>query len=82
MEDAEVLRRNNLSQKRKTRNAIAVIEKMVEAKEIDKLWRDFHITLKAAREKMVCPLSPQCISSGNVSNLDCSIVTSGIWKAR
>ncbi|KAJ5161525.1 hypothetical protein N7492_006917, partial [Penicillium capsulatum] len=50
MRDAEVLRRSNLSQKRKTRNAIDVINMMVEAGEIDKLWRDFHISLKSARE--------------------------------
>jgi hypothetical protein len=27
---------------------------MAEAGEIDKLWRDFHIALKSAREKTVC----------------------------
>lgn len=54
MDDAEVLRRNNLSQKRKSRNAIDVITDMVEAGEVDKLWRDFHTALKAARETSVC----------------------------
>lgn len=54
MQDAEVLRRSNLSQKRKTRNAIDVINMMVEAGEIDKLWRDFHINLKSARSATVC----------------------------
>ncbi|KAJ5578203.1 uncharacterized protein N7459_007167 [Penicillium hispanicum] len=53
MADAEVLRRNNLSQKRKTRNAIKVIDRMVAAGEIDKLWRDFHMNLKSAREQTV-----------------------------
>lgn len=53
MEDSEILRRNNLSQKRKTRNAIEIIKQMVEAGEIEKLWRDFHIALKSAREKTV-----------------------------
>lgn len=53
MTDAEILRRNDMSQKRKTRNAIHVIEKMAEAGEIDKLWRDFHLSLKTAREKNV-----------------------------
>ncbi|KAJ5677038.1 uncharacterized protein N7477_002671 [Penicillium maclennaniae] len=54
MEDSEILRRSTLSQKRKTRNAIDIIKQMVEAGEIEKLWRDFHIALKAAREKTVC----------------------------
>lgn len=54
MSDAEVLRRNDMSQKRKTRNAIDVINGMVEAGEVDKLWRDFHMSLKTARERTVC----------------------------
>lgn len=54
MKDSEILRRNNLSQKRKTRNAIEIIKQMAEAGEIEKLWRDFHIALKSAREKTVC----------------------------
>ncbi|KAJ5204481.1 uncharacterized protein N7498_005360 [Penicillium cinerascens] len=51
MKDSEIIRRNNLSQKRKTRNAIEVVTQMAQAGEIDKLWRDFHIALKSAREK-------------------------------
>lgn len=54
MSDDEVLRRNDMSQKRKTRNAVEVISQMVEAGEVDKLWRDFHLSLKSAREKTVC----------------------------
>ncbi|KAJ5553311.1 hypothetical protein N7494_002689 [Penicillium frequentans] len=50
MADSEVLRRNGLSQKRKTRNAIAVLDGMVTTGEVEKLWRDFHTNLKAARE--------------------------------
>ncbi|KAJ5097257.1 hypothetical protein N7456_007978 [Penicillium angulare] len=49
MADDEVLRRNNMSQKRKTRNAIKVLESMIEAGEVEKLWRDFHTNLKVAR---------------------------------
>ncbi|KAJ5717162.1 hypothetical protein N7488_002808 [Penicillium malachiteum] len=49
MTDEEVLRRNNLSQKRKTRNAIKVLGSMITAGEVEKLWRDFHTNLKAAR---------------------------------
>jgi len=55
MADSEVLRRNGLSQKRKTRNALAVLNGMVETGEVEKLWRDFHTNLKAARET-VCYL--------------------------
>jgi hypothetical protein len=54
MKDDEVLRRNNLSVKRKTRNANEVLDKMVKTGEVDKLWRDFHLNLKSAREKEVC----------------------------
>ena len=53
MADAEVLRRSSMSQKRKTRNALKVIDRMAAAGEIDKLWRDFHIDLKSAREQTV-----------------------------
>lgn len=53
MEDSEILRRENMSQKRKTRNAIDVCKKMEEDGEIERLYRDFHIHLKTAREKTV-----------------------------
>ncbi|KAJ5291583.1 hypothetical protein N7478_000834 [Penicillium angulare] len=49
MADDEILRRSNMSQKRKTRNAIKVLESMIEAGEVEKLWRDFHTNLKTAR---------------------------------
>ncbi|CAG8146667.1 unnamed protein product [Penicillium olsonii] len=51
MVDEEVIRRNNLSVKRKTRNANHVLDTMVTTGEVDKLWRDFHLNLKSAREK-------------------------------
>lgn len=53
MEDSEVLRRENMSQKRKTRNAIEVCKKMEADGEIERLYKDFHIHLKTAREKTV-----------------------------
>ncbi|KAJ5752931.1 hypothetical protein N7520_009848 [Penicillium odoratum] len=53
MADSEVLRRNGLSQKRKTRNAIAVLDGMVTTGEVDKLYRDFHMNLKSARESQL-----------------------------
>ncbi|KGO50290.1 protein of unknown function DUF4211 [Penicillium expansum] len=51
MDDDEILRRNDMSIKRKTRNANEVLGSMTETGEVDKLWRDFHINLKSAREK-------------------------------
>ncbi|KAJ5561561.1 hypothetical protein N7461_000322 [Penicillium sp. DV-2018c] len=51
MDDDEILRRNDMSVKRRTRNANDVLDSMVAAGEVDKLWRDFHINLKSAREK-------------------------------
>ncbi|KGO77835.1 protein of unknown function DUF4211 [Penicillium italicum] len=51
MDDDEILRRNDMSVKRKTRNANEVLDSMTGTGEVDKLWRDFHINLKSAREK-------------------------------
>ncbi|KAJ5351393.1 hypothetical protein N7452_000367 [Penicillium brevicompactum] len=51
MDDDEVLKRNNLSIKRRTRHANQVLDRMVFTGEVDKLWRDFHLNLKSAREK-------------------------------
>ncbi|KAG0155049.1 putative transcription factor IIIc-like protein [Penicillium digitatum] len=51
MDDDEILRRNDMSVKRKTRNANEVLGSMTGTGEVDKLWRDFHINLKSAREK-------------------------------
>ncbi|CAI7655533.1 unnamed protein product [Penicillium glandicola] len=51
MDDDEILRRNDMSVKRKTRNANDVLDSMTGSGEVDKLWRDFHINLKSAREK-------------------------------
>ncbi|CAI7600309.1 unnamed protein product [Penicillium manginii] len=55
MDDDEVLRRNKMKQKHKTRNAIEVIKTMKENNEIEKLWRDFHTNLKVAREEQNHP---------------------------
>jgi hypothetical protein len=53
MESDEILRRNDMSVKRRTRNANDVLDSMTGSGEVDKLWRDFHINLKSAREKEV-----------------------------
>ncbi|EPS25833.1 hypothetical protein PDE_00769 [Penicillium oxalicum 114-2] len=59
MEDSEILRRANMSQKRSTRHAIEVCKKMEEDGEIERLYRDFHIHLKTAREKTTKKGAPQ-----------------------
>lgn len=48
--DARILERSHWSQKRQTKYANEVVDMMVESGEVQKLWRDFHINLKAARE--------------------------------
>lgn len=59
LSDEQILERNHWSQKRKGRYAAEVVAMMVETGEVKKLWRDFRINLKAARESTVCsPLSP------------------------
>ncbi|PYI08599.1 transcription factor IIIc-like protein [Aspergillus sclerotiicarbonarius CBS 121057] len=50
LSDTAVLQRNNWSQKRQIKNAVRVFESMVENGEVKKLWRDFHINLRTARE--------------------------------
>ncbi|KAE8145534.1 hypothetical protein BDV25DRAFT_133700 [Aspergillus avenaceus] len=53
--DEEVVKRNHMSQRRKARHAADAMGIMVYEGEIKKLWRDFHITLRAARESAVRP---------------------------
>jgi hypothetical protein len=57
MADDEILKRNDMSAKKKTRNANDVLDQMVAGGIVDGLWRDFHISLRSAREKEVCLLS-------------------------
>ncbi|OGE56254.1 hypothetical protein PENARI_c003G12288 [Penicillium arizonense] len=51
MADDEILKRNDMSAKKKTRNANDVLDEMVAGGIVDGLWRDFHISLRSAREK-------------------------------
>ena len=74
MADDQVLRRNNMSQKRKTRNAIEVLDKMIKAGEVEKLWRDFHMNLKSAREQTVCRSSISESQVGHASNFGLHLV--------
>ncbi|RAK97125.1 uncharacterized protein BO80DRAFT_448646 [Aspergillus ibericus CBS 121593] len=50
LSDTAVVRRNNWSQKRQIKNAVRVFNSMVQTGEVKKLWRDFHINLRTARE--------------------------------
>ncbi|GFF43969.1 uncharacterized protein C17H9.06c [Aspergillus udagawae] len=50
LEDDKVLERSHWSHKQRSRYASEVMGSMVDSGEVKKLWRDFHITLKSARE--------------------------------
>ncbi|KAE8368269.1 hypothetical protein BDV27DRAFT_47954 [Aspergillus caelatus] len=52
MTDKEVLRRSHWSQKKKAKKAAEAVGLMVYEGEIKKLWRDFHINLRTARESV------------------------------
>lgn len=54
MSDKEVLRRSHWSQKKRAKKAAEAVGLMVYEGEIKKLWRDFHIDLRSARESIVC----------------------------
>jgi len=45
-----ILEREHWSQKRRTTYANEVVDTMEEVGEIDRLWRDFNIILKTARD--------------------------------
>ncbi|KAL4754971.1 hypothetical protein BDW72DRAFT_164779 [Aspergillus terricola var. indicus] len=51
--DKKILKRSQYSQKKKNKHAAKALNKMIESGEIKKLWRDFHINLRAARESTV-----------------------------
>ncbi|GAB1205399.1 hypothetical protein APSETT445_004073 [Aspergillus pseudonomiae] len=52
MSDKEISRRNRWSQKKKAKRAAEAVGLMVYEGEIKKLWRDFHINLRTARESV------------------------------
>lgn len=54
LSDKNILERSHWSQRRKEKYANEVVAMMIETGEIQKLWRDFHLTLKSARESTVC----------------------------
>ncbi|KAF9889683.1 hypothetical protein FE257_006989 [Aspergillus nanangensis] len=50
LSDEEVLARSHWSQKRKGKYATEIVSTMIANDEVKKLWRDFHISLRTARE--------------------------------
>jgi hypothetical protein len=54
MSDRRIIKRSHMSQKKKNKHAAKAFTKMVESGEVKKLWRDFHINLRTARESTVC----------------------------
>lgn len=50
LDDQQIVERSHWSHKRQTKYANCVVDMMEASGEIEKLWRDFHINLKAARE--------------------------------
>lgn len=60
--DSEVLKRENSSQNKRSKHANSVVDAMEEAREIDRLWKDFNLNLKTARS-MPVSLLPSFLSS-------------------
>ncbi|KAL4873656.1 hypothetical protein BDV12DRAFT_159357 [Aspergillus spectabilis] len=54
MSDKKILKRSHYSQRKKNKHAAKAVNKMIESGEVKKLWRDFHINLRTAREESVC----------------------------
>ncbi|RAH76489.1 hypothetical protein BO86DRAFT_325611 [Aspergillus japonicus CBS 114.51] len=54
LSDTRILERSHWSHRKQTKYAIKAVEKMVQEGEVKKLWRDFHIDLRTARETSVC----------------------------
>jgi hypothetical protein len=52
-----IVEREKWSQKKKFKYANEMVDMMDEMGEVQRLWRDFHINLKAARETKVCVIS-------------------------
>lgn len=53
LENGEILNREHWSQKKRTKYANEVVDAMVQAGEVDRLWRDFNLNLKTARASTV-----------------------------
>ncbi|KAL2820778.1 hypothetical protein BJX63DRAFT_284340 [Aspergillus granulosus] len=53
MSDKKIIKRSHMSQKKKNKHAAKAFIKMAQSGEVKKLWRDFHINLRTARESTV-----------------------------
>ncbi|EFE42067.1 conserved hypothetical protein [Trichophyton verrucosum HKI 0517] len=53
LENSGILKREHWSQKKRTKYANEVVDAMVQAGEVDRLWRDFNLNLKTARASTV-----------------------------
>ncbi|KAF3894390.1 Transcription factor IIIc-like protein [Trichophyton interdigitale] len=66
LDGSEILQREHWSQKKRTKYANEVVDAMVEAGEVDRLWRDFNLNLKTARSSTVgyspFPCSPALLN--------------------
>lgn len=85
-EDSKVVERNQWSQKKKSRYANEVVDMMDETGEVQSLWRDFHLNMKAARETKVGRnhLQPSIRKKNNKSQSSMLIVyyfiiQEGLW---
>ncbi|KAL2828467.1 hypothetical protein BDW59DRAFT_143166 [Aspergillus cavernicola] len=50
MSDKKIVKRSHYSQRKKNKHAARAFVKMIDSGEVKKLWRDFHINLRTARE--------------------------------
>lgn len=81
-----MVERNQWSQKKKSRYANEVVDMMDETGEVQSLWRDFHLNMKAARETKVGRnhLQPSIRKKNNKSQSSMLIVyyfiiQEGLW---
>ncbi|GAT28371.1 possible transcription factor IIIc-like protein [Aspergillus luchuensis] len=54
LSETRVVERSHWSTKKRTKYAVKAVESMITNGEVKKLWRDFHINLRTARETTVC----------------------------
>ena len=54
LSETRIVERSHWSTKKKTKYAVKAVESMIANGEVKKLWRDFHVNLRTARETTVC----------------------------
>lgn len=60
-----------MSAKKRTKYANGVVDRMDEAGEVQRLWTDFHQTLRSVREMKVCSLFFEISEARGVANDTC-----------